>query len=289
MDSLPISSRRAGPELPFPAIIIYRESRTMSAMRWLLMLLLLPYMATASELEITLQLSSTGLVQQHVTLSAGEQYDSVEFTTQYMPVHVDYDGDYSIRPEEDYFVLSFPAEPNLTFTLIHDGFIERRFSQRLFRMTIIPQQTESVVLSVVLPRHFALSERKPSAVPRPDAITTDGKRITLTWHLNGTSDISVFYESSRSYGHIMFGFLAVILAACAAVYWKKRADSRVRLTLSGDEQAVLSMLRHEKRQDRIAKKLGYSKSKMSKLVRRLEEKSIVTKKAHFKTNILKKK
>ena len=70
---------------------------------------------------------------------------------------------------------------------------------------------------------------------------------------------------------------------------KKEKKSFVLSTLSQDERSIVEVIIKNKEitQKEISRRLNFSKSKMAKIVRRLEEKNIIEKKPYMKTNKLK--
>ncbi len=263
-------------------------------MRWLLFLFLLILMpaAIASHMDVDIGISSNDIVREDVSLYIDGSYDAALFTTRYRPISIVHDGSYEIRQNGSLYEIEFPGAGQINFTLVYDDFIDRSHGERIFRTSFYPEQAERMNVSITLPRHFVLSDKEPSAVPRPDSISTDGQQITLAWSLEGEADISVFYEGEQGNGAIIiYALLAMVLTAILLfIFFRRRSERRIDDMLSTEEAKVLEQVKKGAlKQDQIAKSLGFSKSKMSKVARKLEQKGLIDKKPHFRTNILRKK
>jgi hypothetical protein len=250
----------------------------------LFMMLLLLSAAVGAELTVDVDLSDKA-VREDVTVTLHEEYDRVQYFTRYRPISVLYDGEYLVDEEESGFIIEFPYRNTTEFSILYEGMMTRQGSKRSYRSSFVSDGPMD--LSITLPRHSTLSD-EPSAIPKPDSITTDGKRIRLAWSLDTGGDVTVFYEGKQSRQWV-WSLLALPVIAGIAFFFIQRGKKKVKELLSDDESKVLDAIRSEPRQDRIAKTLGFSKSKMSKVVRKLEEKNLIAKEVYFKTNRLRKR
>jgi hypothetical protein len=253
-------------------------------MRLIVLLLFIP--SASAEMLVSIDIGQTGVVREDVTLSFNETYDTIDYVSQYKPISVDYSGNYILIEEDGHYIIQFPYSDSLSFSLVYDGLVEGT-TRKVFRSGFSGGPTE---LSVKLPARHSLSEKMPNAVPRPDSMTTDGQRITLHWKLPTDGDVTVFYET-RGFGAFLWLGIAVVLLTSSLLFlfFYGRSKKQLKELLSDDEAKVLEMLSKETRQDRIAKTLEFSKSKMSKVLRKLEEKNLISKEPYFKTNTIKKK
>jgi hypothetical protein len=141
-------------------------------------------------------------------------------------------------------------------------------------------------------------ESIPSVYPTPSRIYTDGKRIIVEWNrekLRAHESFRIFImytgtEDARS-KYIFAGVLGGLIGFAGAYYLfvQRRGKKIARMVLGRDEQVIYDILLGsggEVTQDNLAKKTGFSKAKVSKLVRRLEERGIISKAPHGKTNKL---
>jgi len=248
-------------------------------------------------MDIDITLSKNDIVTERITLNilADQSYDSVEFTTFLQPLTVLYDGEYSISQEDDAFVIIFDknivvGENIITFTLVYDEIIEGNNKNKVFRTSFYPENSDSVIISLTLPTYHALSDIKPSVTPKPSYIESDGQRITLYWKFleDEQADIAVFYQGEDGFNTIIISLIAILIISIAVfLYFKNKTRKHISQTLSSEELKVVDELRKGvKKQKEIAINLDFSKSKMSKLISKLEEKDLIEKKPYFKTNII---
>jgi len=247
-------------------------------MRWILLLLLFPSVL-ASEMMVDITLTKDGLAVEEISIYSDEVYDTISYDAGAKPITVVYDGEYVVNDN----VITFPYVEVLEFGLIFDDRVEHLGSKRVFRSVFVPGVDE-YTLTITLPEKYVLYG-DPAVIPRPDNIETDGKEITMSWQFSESTEVSVFYEGSSSNLYLWIALIALVFIIVLVFILKK---PKVEQYLSDDENAVLKLVKKVKRQDHIAKELEFSKSKMSKVVRKLEEKGLIKKKPYFKTNILEK-
>jgi len=262
----------------------------------LLSLILLGSLSSA-HMDVNIALSQNDIVTEiiNLTFTADESYDSVEFTTVVRPLAVQYEGNYSIREENGNYILSFekritPGINSLSFNLVYDSIIEGNTKNKVFRARFYPENAETMNISLALPVYYILSDKEPCVVPKPDSIITDGQRIRLIWDLKDQADIVVFYKSQSRFEWYFIPIIVIPLLIIIGVYvfFKKKTKKDISDILSSEETKVIEEIRKGiTKQKEIAQKLDFSKSKMSKVIRKLEEKELVEKKPFFKTNILK--
>ena len=88
---------------------------------------------------------------------------------------------------------------------------------------------------------------------------------------------------------MLLGIIIVLFITLTIILFnRKKAKKFITGTLSEDEQRIVGIIRDEEVviQKKISQLAGFSKSKMSKLVRRLEEKGVLKKRPFFKSNKL---
>ncbi len=264
-----------------------------------LMILALSLSVSAvQDMDIDLYISKNDVVSEDITLTliSDSTYEIVEFVTVFRPLSIIYDGEYSIKRDGGNYVIEFEKDITIgtnevSFSILYDDLIDKSFNERVFRTSFYPKNVSSLDISLTLPTHFVLSEKSPSSTPRPDSISSDGQRITLSWKFDNpeSADISVFYTGQRNSTLLIIVFLIsiVLISLVLFFYSKKRLKKHIGDMLSDQELKVITEL--EKgvvKQKEIGANLNFSKSKLSKIVGRLEEKNLVEKKPHFKTNVL---
>ena len=71
-------------------------------------------------------------------------------------------------------------------------------------------------------------------------------------------------------------------------YVKKKSREDIYAILSNDEILIIKEIKNNvTKQKEISRNLNFSKSKMSKVIAKLEQKKLISKEPHFKTNIIK--
>lgn len=257
------------------------------------------YALADESMEVDIVLSKNDIVTETITLTflSDQVYDSLEFTTLFQPLSILYDGDFSIVEQDDLYIINFEkdivvGENTITFTLIYDDIIDQSGVNKVFRTSFTPENSDSITISVSLPLFHVLSDKKPSATPKPSFIESDGQRIVLYWKFleEEQADIVVFYKGQSGLGTIIFSSFVVIILISIVVYtyFRKKTKHHINEVLSSEELKVVGELRKGiTKQKEISRDLNFSKSKMSKVVRKLEEKELIEKKPYFKTNIIK--
>jgi len=228
-------------------------------------------------------LTESDLATQEIKITSDddELYDTITYDAGAKPISVEFGGEYALDGNK----VIFPFTEVLEFGLILDDRIESSGGKSVFRSTFAPG-VDSYSLSITLPEQHVLYG-SPAVLPKPDDIRTDGKTITLSWLFTEPEDVSVFYKGPGSSWYLWIVILVCLLIICVVtilLFKKKKIDH----LLTPDENSVLELVKSIKRQDYIAKELEFSKSKMSKVTRKLEEKGLIKKKPYFKTNILEK-
>jgi len=252
-----------------------------------------------NQMEIGLSISNNDIVTEHIKLNieSDDTYDSIEYATNNKPLSVTYDGKYTIRSQGDTYIIDFNkdilvGDNKIEFTIIYDDMIEGS-KNKIFRTSFFPEGMDNTLISLKLPPFYILSEKTPSATPMPDDIQSDGQHIYLTWNYQDQDkvDLAVFFQGQgRSlWFYIIPGFIIIGLIYLIVYYsFKIKTKSHMKDMLSSEEKKVIEELGSgELKQKTVSQNLGFSKSKMSKLIRKLEEKNLIEKKPHFKTNLLK--
>lgn len=260
--------------------------------------LFLPVLSFAYEVDLVVSVNRNDVVVEdfRILLDLDEFSDSFEFVTASRPLSVLFDGDYELLDMGDYFIVRFfkglsPGVNELSFGLIYDDLVDRAGSGRVLRLGFIFPGVETLNIRVFLPVGFHVSP-DPSVSPPPASISSDGQRIFLDWEFVNVEDTTIFlfYEGEKDdFVFFLVLFLVFVVVMLGGLFFYKRKSwESVRGILSGDENNVLDQINSGVlKQKDIARNLGFSKSKMSKVVRKLEEKGLVERTPHFKTNILK--
>ncbi|MBU5688618.1 MAG: MarR family transcriptional regulator [Candidatus Aenigmarchaeota archaeon] len=139
---------------------------------------------------------------------------------------------------------------------------------------------------LLLPKGYVLY--KEGVIPK-GKIETDGERIFVVWeNLPFETPIIVrFYQTSQNKLELLLAFALIVIALI--IWLKIRKDESYLLGFSNDEIKVINVLK-EKRviyQNKLEKELGFSRAKMTRIIKKLEDKGLVEKEKIGRTNKLK--
>ena len=214
-----------------------------------------------------------------------------------------------VYAQSNYFYITADLETN-EITIDSDHGIKTEFDvgemvrkaddQYIFTFSYSPEADfDDFKLKIILPEETIISEKNDVLLlSRPAQISTDGRRIFIEWNkqLKTSEEITIFAEyeakgSSSIDSSILFGFLILVLIAFVVGYKirKFKKDKFVEKAVSQDEKTILNILKKEDEimQEDLREKTGWSKTKISKVLRRLEAKELIQKKPYRKTNKLK--
>jgi len=194
---------------------------------------------------------------------------------------------------KDSFKPSEAKKINIKF--ITEDLVQNIGKTNVFSFKFHPPESLDLKVDFLLPKSYSISEIDPAISPTPDSITTDGREILVTWEfqdLNDSVNFILLYERENSSTILLFIIilLVIILLVFFILLGKKQHKSQKILkgTLSHDEKKIIEFLAEDesRTQKDIVILTGFSKAKISKLVRRLEERGVIEKKPHMTTNKL---
>ena len=196
----------------------------------------------------------------------------------------------------------------LRFVFTLPGMVSSYQGDNILTMSYVPDvRVLNFTFLVKLPRGSALvSEQRgeggaiAAVYPTPEKILTDGEHIIIRWkkwELTPRESFRIFVmyttvkQEQRSPYLLAIGLAlgAALTYAYFAYHKKRQGQSKiVKLVLREDEQKVYDLIaeKGEILQEKVVRLTGFSKAKVSKLVRNLEEKGIIKKEPYRKTNRL---
>ena len=224
-------------------------------------------------------------------------YDTIVFET---------NSNYILIDKVDYKLLEVPYSDNLSFSYITNSMIEKSNKKYFF---IMKNNLDSPAdIRLFLPEAGALMKDKSLIFPNADKITTDGRRIILEWNDFNDEEIVIGYEIVKKSENFWFYFLIILIGIFAVLYsfqlikskkkiekWRKkiRQKSKKNLTknLFKEEKKIIEYLmkkkRHESWTKEIVRDLGISKVRLSRKLRNLEEKELISKEPYGNENRIK--
>jgi hypothetical protein len=137
-------------------------------------------------------------------------------------------------------------------------------------------------IAVLLPKGYALY--KDGVIPKGELIT-DGERIGIVWqNKRDTALIIRFYQPQKN--KLDLAIAIASFTAALIVYLKYRKDESYLLGFSADEARVIEEVKKRKvcYQNKLEKDLGFSRAKMTRIVKKLEEKGLIEKERIGRTN-----
>jgi len=171
----------------------------------------------------------------------------------------------------------------LTLDYSTDEFIE---NNRYFTTNLQIPETEKLNVRLILPESATLDKSYPEA-----SLTSDGKHIILNWNSQNVKDFPVFVTYSEKSEQWLWYALIVLIAVAAfsiiltirkrkikKVKTKKQKPEKKELHLLESESAVIKTLKQAKGelwQKQIQLKTGFSKAKLSRVIRDLEARGLV--------------
>jgi|GEM_PF-1639156 len=217
---------------------------------------------------------------------------------------------YSIENERDVLIkLRGPLKKgesemiSLKFSI--SGVVTKLDENNILTFSYIPEvNVKSFALTVKLPPGSTLAsevrktgESISAVYPSPSRIYSDGERIIVEWvvqELPAQESFRIFlmYTAVEKKAGYVFGVLFGVLLGAAGTFYhfrRRGVEKKIaRMVLSEDERKIYDMLLSSKEilQDDIARHTDFSRAKISKLVRNLEEKGIIKKEPYRKTNRL---
>ncbi len=193
---------------------------------------------------------------------------------------------------------------------------------KLLSLVFSPGVVENFNLKISLPESAAIVDRNGLLlITRPiSPISTDGQNIFLDWKRNNFSEETFFVQYKAKGGEFEFGLvhivLIIIIVLAGGIFagWKfkkfrkekfikekekiikekeksliREKEKFIEENLGPEEKKVVAEIKKaggEILQESLRAKHGWSKTKSSKLVARLESKGVVEKKVYGKTNRL---
>lgn len=155
--------------------------------------------------------------------------------------------------------------------------------------TIMPMNTDKLTMIVKLPEGMGLIKQE-AYQPEDALLGSDGRRSFVYWDRDmmrqgETFDSSVAYEEVTSFDYAILEVIliviitAVVIIVVALKYFSKQKSVQVILpVLKQDEKKIFeALIKHESgvKQKLIVTDSGYSKAKVSKILKSLNERGLV--------------
>lgn len=166
------------------------------------------------------------------------------------------------------------------------GFVGKADEQYVFKQQIAaPTNLARLTFKVILPESTVLAKNTPF-IPFDASNSTDGRNIFVYWNRENVVagevfDAQVVYEKFAQDQNVIVAslFALVAILAIAAIIYKRRFSMKMVLpVLRSDEKIIMEKILAHKpgvNQKLIVRESGYSKAKVSKVLKSLEERGVV--------------
>lgn len=161
-----------------------------------------------------------------------------------------------------------------------------------FFVTLKTPSPDKMNILVYLPVGHSLY--RDSIYPENYKVLTDGEKIYVQWSLIKPENVAINLKFYRPYvDYTLIDVIVVCLIFTGVIlyllfYYRKKTKSAFERGFSEDERKVLHVLIKEKSimQNKLEKQLGFSRAKMTRIVKKLETKGLVEKERIGRTNRL---
>jgi len=270
-----------------------------------LLALLLPAQVHAleiSEYNITFEILPNGYVSERVSMVFAERLNTstLNYVVLGEVADLSISGDLGMI---DYTLERTGNENNVKFAVPEGtGRLEITFTAKdlvfakdslyNFFTNLQPPESDRVNVIALLPRGFAVY--RDVVYPDGRETLTDGERIYLKWEFERPDDVMIsfkFYSPYSDYSlPVLFamGFAIVIITGYLTLHYRKRVKREFMRGFTEDERKVLGELAGRKvcMQKKLEKQFGFSRAKMTRVVKRLEKKGLVERERVGRTNRL---
>ncbi len=205
---------------------------------------------------------------------------------------------------------------NFSSTILPEEIIDNSKSNYYFTYNVIPIVNKNITIRLFLSEGFGVSEK--DIYPKNFNLETDGHKIIIIWYFDKlveSKDIPLFVKLSKQnnlslLNKIIIVILALILIITAVILFlkygkaieakknkinsknNKRSNKKVKINdftnyLSDGEKEVVNLLRKKDEdmwQKDIQREGNFSKARLSRIIRNLEAKSIITRTPIGNTN-----
>lgn len=188
----------------------------------------------------------------------------------------------------------FPKDENITINFFVNGLVTQQNSVNLFSLDLpILWRAENVNILLKLPPGAAVSDDIIIPVsPSEKEIGSDGRRIFLKWEFKNKNPddiipLRIYYEpinppiTNRFQLGWIISLLIVLIIIGSLIYWQigKKRSELVLSVLNEAERIIVEIIRNQAEekvdQRKIVDLSGFSKAKVSRIIRSLEERGIV--------------
>ncbi len=288
-------------------------------MKWWLALLIIPVVYSAGiDKTITtavLEDSSAEYISQYIIISEGAESINIPVPSDVQSVTADIDDEQRECKIVNSTALCGSTEAGThVFTLKYTsaGVIANLENRKLFKFNEqLPFRTNEYTFILKLPVGTIIPQEGKDLdfflTPKPAQVLSDGQRIIITWNASDTNNfaVSAIVQPLQEITlPIVIGLIILGAGAGALLYYIKKRKSAKSIPKKKtpkpkkEETLVPQFIEHEQSvvkliseapnkeiwQKEILAKTGFSKAKLSRIIRNLEERGVVVKTIYGNTN-----
>jgi len=246
-----------------------------------------------SEFTYTLIISGNGLV--NVPLTEGSSINAY-YTGTFETI------EYTIQNNSMSFAVNLQ---DTTRTIVIKNFVVNpvvtKNSEKILSFNhLIEENVGKLDVILKLPINSIVSDAGDESLIFPETthMLSDGKRIILNWqreNFSGEFELFVTYKigSNLDYNYILYTSIFFVLIIVGLIIFfvsktKGKVNKVISVGLSKEEKEIYDFIKTKGQisQKEVLNSLKYSKPRLSKLIRKLEEKELISKKPQGRTNIL---
>ena len=152
-----------------------------------------------------------------------------------------------------------------------------------------PKNVANLNAKVILPIGYVLYEQ---GIPAKGVSGSDGERIIIEWKKITINPVvfSIKFIKSNQLGYIWIGFILILLLILTSsfVYLIKKNKKNILFGFRDDEKKTIQYISKNKKilQKDLQKEFGFSRAKATRIVKKLEEKKLITREYWGRTNKL---
>jgi len=252
---------------------------------------------STSGIQTNYQIEGKNVLVEHSFDSVSDLSYKVPIDVEVLEINV---VDYKIEDFESYKLISIISADNPEIKYITGSLIDKSGGKYFFIVKNQFNEKSDVVLS--LPEGAVLIEGGV-VFPKPDEISSDGRKLILKWSGYAEDQILVSYEFVEKGDFVFYAIIVGLVAFLFALYFvqknkfkkevkkfkakvnekktKNKKEEEITKNLFEDEKRIIKYLIGKNKKEcwtkELVRDLGISKVKLSRKIRSLEQKGIIKK------------